>query len=102
MGKIYDRSYLLTPGDLLTLPRLQQPLGSVLSFNQISQLGSRDYTLNGAPFIHDLSIPLTVVEHTRGKLQHKIKFKKRKGYKRAIPYKQPYTRLRVGQINWSP
>lgn len=100
MGKIYDRSYLLTPGDLVTLPRIQQPLGSVLNLSQISQVGSRDFTINGKPFVSNLSIPLTVVEHTRGKLEHKIKFKKRKGYRRAIPSKQPYTRLRVGQINW--
>ena len=100
IGKIYNRSYLLTPGDTLTLPRLKYPLGSILNFTQISQIGSRDYTLNGNPFVNNINVPLTVVEHTRSSLEFKIKFKKRKGYRRAIPSKQPFTRLKVGKIEW--
>lgn len=39
-----------------------------------------------------------VTEHTLGPLERIIKFKRRKGYKKAIAHKQPYTRLRVDAI----
>ncbi|KAK0543254.1 hypothetical protein OC846_006215 [Tilletia horrida] len=39
-----------------------------------------------------------VVEHTKGKLEHIVKEKRRKGYKKTIRHQQPYTRLRVEEI----
>ncbi|WFD30499.1 hypothetical protein MSPP1_001520 [Malassezia sp. CBS 17886] len=39
-----------------------------------------------------------VVEHTKGPLERIVKFKRRKGYRKTITHKQPYTRLRVDAI----
>lgn len=39
-----------------------------------------------------------VTEHTMGPMERIIKFKRRKGYKKVITHKQPYTRLRVDAI----
>lgn len=40
----------------------------------------------------------TVVEHTKGRMEFIVKKKRRKGYKKTIRHKQPYTRLRVDAI----
>ncbi|EJU03809.1 hypothetical protein DACRYDRAFT_115122 [Dacryopinax primogenitus] len=101
VASLHGRKYLLTPKDLLTVPRLKNvAVGQVLCLDKIHELGSRDYTLRGDPCLPDdvVSIAATVVEHTKGDLHRVVKKKRRKGYKKMIEHKQPYTRLRIGEI----
>ncbi|MCJ1314089.1 hypothetical protein MMC25_007769 [Agyrium rufum] len=75
---IHARPYLLQIGDTLRLPfRMPdvQP-GDILRLNRLSSIGSRDYTLNGAPYVDERvfearaivvgteSEPMRVVEKT--------------------------------------
>lgn len=39
-----------------------------------------------------------VVEHTKGRMEHIVKKKRRKGYRKTIKHKQTYTRLRIEGI----
>ena len=105
IASIAGRKYLLSPKDLLTVPRLNDArVGDVLSLSQIHEVGSREYTLRGSPAIpsNHVVVEATVVEHTKGKMEHIFKKKRRKGYERTIPHKQTYTRLRIGPIRLSP
>ncbi|KAI0028681.1 ribosomal protein L21-like protein [Vararia minispora EC-137] len=103
VASIVGRKYLIAPRDLVTVNRLTDAkVGDVLALNQIHEIGSRDYTLRGCPTIdpRHVSVNAIVVEHTKGKMEDIIKFKKRKGYKRTIHHKQTYTRLRIGPIEF--
>ena len=105
IASIAGRKYLLAPKDLLTVPRLKDArVGDVLSLSQIHEVGSREYTLRGNPVIptSHVLVEATVVEHTKGKMEHIFKKKRRKGYERTIPHKQTYTRLRIGSIDVHP
>lgn len=105
IASIAGRKYLLAPKDLLTVPRLNDVrVGDVLSLSQIHEIGSREYTLRGSPVIPSdhVAVEATVVEHTKGKMEHIFKKKRRKGYERTIPHKQTYTRLRIGPISLRP
>ena len=102
IASIAGKKHLLAPKDLLTVPRLNDVrVGDILSFSQIHEVGSREYTLRGSPVIptSHISVEATVVEHTKGKMEHIFKKKRRKGYERTIPHKQTYTRLRIGPIH---
>jgi len=102
IASIAGKKYLLAPKDLLTVPRLNDVrVGDVLSLSEIHEVGSREYTLRGSPVIptSHISVEATVVEHTKGKMEHIFKKKRRKGYERTIPHKQTYTRLRIGPIH---
>ena len=93
--------YVLTPRDMLTVPRLRDvKVGDVLAFDQIHEIGSREYTIRGNPAIPSdkVKVEATVVEHTKGKMEFIFKKKRRKGYRKTIQHKQPYTRLRIGNI----
>ena len=76
-------------------------VGDVLTLDAIHELGSRDYTVRGAPTIapENVSVQATVVEHTKGSMEIKFKKKRRKGYQKTIQHKQQYTRLRIGEIH---
>ncbi|EPQ27124.1 uncharacterized protein PFL1_05405 [Pseudozyma flocculosa PF-1] len=43
-----------------------------------------------------------VVEHTKGAMERILKKKRRKGYKKTIEHKQPYTRIRIERIEIAP
>ncbi|TFK39921.1 ribosomal protein L21-like protein [Crucibulum laeve] len=95
------RKYILTPRDMLTVPHLRDvKIGDVLTLDEIHELGSREYTLRGNPVIPSsrVKVEATVVEHTKGNMEYKFKKKRRKGYRKTIQHKQPYTRLRIGDI----
>ena len=91
----------MTPRDLLTVPRLRDvKVGDTLTLDAIHELGSREYTLRGNPVISPdrVKVDATVVEHTKGNMEFIFKKKRRKGYRKTIQHKQPYTRLRIGNI----
>lgn len=101
IASLVGRKYLLTPRDVLTVPRLNDvKLGDTLCLTDIHELGSREYTLRGEPLIPHgtVSVKATVVEHTKGRIEFIVKKKRRKGYKKTIQHKQTYTRLRIGEI----
>ena len=101
VASLAGRKYLLTPRDLLTVPRLNDvKVGDVLTLDEIHELGSREYTLRGNPTISPsrVRVQATVLEHTKGKMESIFKKKRRKGYQKTITHKQPYTRLRIGEI----
>jgi len=101
IASLVGRKYLLTPRDILTVPRLNDvKVGDTLALTDIHELGSREYTLRGDPLIPAGAVTLkaTVVEHTKGPLELIVKKKRRKGYKKTIQHKQTYTRLRIGDI----
>lgn len=87
----------------MTVPRLKDvQVGDVIRLDKIHEVGSRDYTLRATDgeFLRDAAVHVqaTVVEHTKGKMEATVKFKKRKGYTKTIKTKSKYTRLRVGEI----
>ena len=101
VANFLGRKYILTPRDLLTVPRIPDvKVGDVLTLNAIEELGSREYTLRGNPTIptSKVRVDATVVEHTKGPMEYIFKKKRRKGYRKTIQHKQPYTRLRIGKI----
>ncbi|KAJ7446721.1 ribosomal protein L21-like protein [Mycena latifolia] len=99
------RKHILTPRDLLTVPRIRAvKVGDLIALSAIHELGSREYTLRGNPVIPPSSgvrVHATVVEHTKGSMEFIFKKKRRKGYQKLIQHKQPYTRLRIGEIEFA-
>ena len=102
VASLAGRKYLLTPRDLLTVPRLNDvKVGDVLKLSDIHEIGSREYTIRGNPTIpsDQIRVEATVVEHTKGRMEVIFKKKRRKGYERTVRHKQTYTRLRIGPID---
>ncbi|KAF7327800.1 Methyltransf-25 domain-containing protein [Mycena kentingensis (nom. inval.)] len=99
------KRHILSPRDLLTVPRIAQvQVGDLVALSAIHELGSREYTLRGDPVIPasaGVSVHATVVEHTKGAMEYTYKKKRRKGYQKLIQHKPPYTRLRIGNIEYS-
>lgn len=49
-----------------------------------------------------VKVTAVVTENTKGSLEKILKKKRRKGYKKTVQHKQPYTRLRIEEIQIQP
>lgn len=100
---IHGFPYLVQEGDQIRLPfRIPGVVpGDVLRLNRASVLGSRDYTMKGAPHIDDrvFECRATVLGTESEPLRIKIKTKRRQRRKRQAKSKHRYTILRVSELN---
>ncbi|KAL4810240.1 ribosomal protein L21-like protein [Aspergillus unguis] len=99
---LHDRPYLLTEGDNLRLPFLMpkvQP-GDVLRFNRASVLGSRDFTLKGAPYIDErlFECRVRVMGVESEPMRIKEKTKRRRRHVQKVMSKHRYTILKVMEV----
>ncbi|KAG9312865.1 ribosomal protein L21-like protein [Chiua virens] len=104
IASVVGRKYILTPRDVLTVPHLKDVcVGDILHLRDIHEIGSREYTLRGEPLLprNHVKVEATVIEHTKGKMEVVFKKKRRKGYQKTIKNKHPYTRLRIGPIQFT-
>ena len=120
LARLHARTYLLHPRDILTLPRLKplRPPGTTMLLTRVLEVGSRDYAIRSPAADGKLlrrqldydakslstvprdvaSCEVTVLEHTRGTMMSRLKFKRRGGARKTVKSKPGWTRLRVGDI----
>ncbi|KAE8411405.1 ribosomal protein L21-like protein [Aspergillus pseudocaelatus] len=99
---LHDSPYLLTEGDHLRLPFLMPKVkpGDVIRFNRASVLGSREFTLKGAPYIDErlFECRVRVMGVDSEPLRVKEKTKRRQRHVRQVRSKHRYTLLRVMDV----
>ncbi|PGH15643.1 hypothetical protein AJ79_02236 [Helicocarpus griseus UAMH5409] len=99
---LHARPYLLTTGDTLRLPFLMPNVqaGDILRFNRASVIGSRDFTLKGAPYVDErlFECRVRVIGTEAEPLRIKEKTKQRQRHVRRVKSKHKYTILRVVEV----
>ncbi|EON97780.1 putative aconitate hydratase protein [Phaeoacremonium minimum UCRPA7] len=102
---IHGRPYLVTPGDSIRLPYKMPGVlpGDVLRLNRASILGSRDFTLKGAPYVDErlFECRAVVLGVESEPMRIKIKKKQRNRRKKTVRSKHKYTVLRVSELKIS-
>ncbi|OJJ99366.1 hypothetical protein ASPACDRAFT_120723 [Aspergillus aculeatus ATCC 16872] len=102
ISHLHDRPYLLTQGDSIRLPFLMPKVkpGDILRFNRASVLGSRDFSLKGAPYVDErlYECRVRVVGVDSEPLRIKEKTKRRRRHVQMIRSKHKYTLLRVMDV----
>lgn len=103
---IHGFPYLVQEGDQVRLP-FHMPgvvAGDVLRLNRASVLGSRDYTMKGAPHIDErvYECRATVIGVESEPLRVKVKTKRRQRRKRHVKSKHRYTVLRISELKIRP
>ncbi|ODA81899.1 hypothetical protein RJ55_00404 [Drechmeria coniospora] len=100
---IHGFPYLVQEGDQIRLPfRMPGVLpGDVLRLNRASVIGSRDYTMKGAPHVDErvFECRATVLGTESEPLRIKIKKKRRQRRKRQAKSKHRYTVLRISELS---
>ncbi|GAP82920.1 putative aconitate hydratase 2 [Rosellinia necatrix] len=99
---IHGRPYLVTEGDQVRLPFKMPGVapGDVLRLDRASVLGSRDYTLKGAPWVDGalFECRATVLGTESEPLRVKVKTKRRNRRSQRVTSKHKYTILRISEL----
>ncbi|MCJ1254625.1 hypothetical protein MMC24_002440 [Lignoscripta atroalba] len=99
---IHARPYLLTPGDTLRLPfHMPRVLpGDILRLNRASSIGSRDYTLKGAPYLDErlFECRATVVGTESEPMRVMEKTKRRQRRVKTVKSKMRFTILKIREL----
>jgi large subunit ribosomal protein L21 len=99
---IHARPYLLTTGDTVRLPFHMPGVapGDVLRLTRASAIGSRDYTLKGAPYVDEriFECRATVMGTEGEPVRVKTKTKRRNRRVRTVRSKHKFTVLRLTEL----
>ena len=103
--QLKGREYKIQEKDIIVLNRLKQgndvvPLGSVLNLDLVKEIGTKDFYVQGKPFVEGASVVATVMEHRQSHKYVIEKFKRRKRYSKKIGHRQPLSMLRINEIQW--
>jgi large subunit ribosomal protein L21 len=99
---IWGRPYLVQAGDAIRLPFRMAGVapGDVLRLDRASALGSRDYTLRGAPYVDErlFECRAVVLGEDPEPLREKVKTKRRQRRAHIVKSKHRYTLLRISDL----
>lgn len=99
---IHARPYLVTEGDSVRLPFHMPGVvpGDVLRLNRASNIGSRDYTLKGTPYLDErlFECRATVMGVEAEPMRLKEKTKRRNRKTKTVRSKHKYTILKISDL----
>ncbi|KAJ2160704.1 hypothetical protein GGF46_002062 [Coemansia sp. RSA 552] len=99
---IKGRPFTVTQNDVVVMDRMKDlELGDILRLNQVTELGSRDYTIKGRPFVNPslYRIEATVIEHPDGKRFTVVKKKQRTAGQKTTHHRNYHTMLRISLVD---
>jgi len=103
---IHGKPYLVTEGDSVRLPFRMPGVepGDVLRLNRASAVGSRDYTLKGAPYVDERLFECrAIVTGTEAEPMRTIVKKKRRCRRKTHVFsKHKFTILRISEVKICP
>jgi large subunit ribosomal protein L21 len=91
----------VSPGDELDLDPRDLGGNKTITFDRVLLVGdteSDEAATIGTPYIDGATVSAEVLGEIRGKKIDVVRFKRRKGYKRKTGHRQPYLRVRIGEI----
>ncbi|KAK3298966.1 ribosomal protein L21-like protein [Chaetomium fimeti] len=104
--QIHGRPYLVTAGDSVRLPFKMPGVepGAVLRLNRATAVGSRDFTLRGAPFVDERLFECrAVVTGTEAEpMRTMVKKKRRCRRSKRVTSKHRFTMLRISELKIRP
>lgn len=92
------KQYRVREGDVVRVERLDHEVGSAVEIDAVHLLSDEGDVQVGRPLLDGARVRTTVIEQGRGSKVVAFKKKRRKGYRRKVGHRQPFTALRVDEI----
>ena len=93
------KQYRVSEGDVITVERLDAEVGTKVELDRVLLLGEGEDLKVGAPYIDGAAVIAEVVEHGKAKKVIIFKYKYKKDYRKKQGHRQPYTMLRIEDLN---
>ena len=93
------KQYRVEKGGLLRVEKLNAEAGSTVEFDQVLLIADGDQVRLGSPMLSGGKVTATVQRHAKGDKVTIVKFRRRKHYMRQGTHRQPFTEVRITEIN---
>ena len=92
------KQYTVAEGDILYIEKLNAEAESTVKFEQVLAVLDGENTKVGTPTVEGACVEATVVKNGKGKKIHILRYKAKKGEKKKIGHRQPYTKVEITKI----
>ena len=92
------KQYVVAEGDILFIEKLNVEAEDVVKFDQVLAVMDGENSQFGEPTVQGAVVEAKVVKNGKGKKIDVITYKPKKGEKRHIGHRQPYTKVEITKI----
>ena len=92
-----EKQYRVEANDTIYVEKLEANEGEEVTLDKVLVLGGESLKV-GAPYVEGAKVTAKVVKNGKGKKIHVFTYRSKKGSKRALGHRQPYTKLVVEAI----
>ena len=92
------KQYRVAEGDVVFIEKLPAEEGDAVSFDKVLAVIDEDASTFGTPYIEGASVAGKVLKQGKSKKIRVYKMKPKKGYRKTIGHRQPYTKLTIKSI----
>ena len=92
------KQYTVAEGDILFIEKLNAEAESTVKFDEVLAVLDGENSKIGAPVVEGASVEAKVVKNGKGKKIHVLRYKPKKGEKKKIGHRQPYTKVEITKI----
>ena len=92
------KQYTVSEGDILFIEKLNAEEESTVKFDEVLAILDGENSKIGAPVVEGAAVEAKVVKNGKGKKIDIIKYKAKKGEKKKIGHRQPYTKVEITKI----
>ena len=92
------KQYTVAEGDVLYIEKLEVEAEATVKFDQVLAVLDGDNSKIGAPVVEGAAVEAKVLKNGKGKKIHILKYKPKKGEKKKIGHRQPYTKVEITKI----
>ena len=92
------KQYTVAEGDVLYIEKLNAEENATVKFDQVLAVLDGDNSKIGAPIVEGAVVEGTVVKNGKGKKITIFKYKPKKGEKKKMGHRQPYTQVEITKI----
>ena len=92
------KQYTVAEGDVLYIEKLEVEAEATVKFDQVLAVLDGENSKIGAPVVEGAAVEAKVIKNGKGKKIHILKYKPKKGEKKKIGHRQPYTKVEITKI----
>jgi len=92
------KQYTVAEGDVLYIEKLEAEETATVKFEEVLAVLDGENSKIGAPVVEGAAVEAKVVKNGKGKKIHVLKYKPKKGEKKKIGHRQPYTKVEITKI----
>ncbi len=92
------KQYTVSEGDILFIEKLNAEEEATVKFDEVLAILDGENSVIGAPVVEGAAVEAKVVKNGKGKKIHVLKYKAKKGEKKKIGHRQPYTKVEITKI----